>query len=436
MSVFNAKNIISVLIGKSVSRTATVQYTDPVAASYLVDGEILVLGENGAILTSAATVGTNRKIRLVQRSGNTLVYSPWIDGLNLVKFTGVDGTAATEQTTVIGYNGSTGNIDASSTDAAGLTIQYTFDESMWSEQGNLEYYEMPAASATSAGAMATYFAEAINYKALPPTVSAVTGEGPLVRAEILCDEAGAAVTTAGSATTWAVTKGSDIVVPNGTLGAVNFAVGDYLRFDDAGSPATTHPVYRIKAIDTTNNRIQLGMKYQGTSTATLAEATDIVFITAAAYAAADCGIKITGQALKFTIDFFKYLQCTFRVGLKNFGTTGNVTTAAVRPQGSYEQVAELESFANGFGGALNRTIVPLPTGKRDAVSGTTYDVISLVWYDNSDVAAVSGSVESMQQLYICVVDGAAQTTAGTNGILTVLNAWAATCPGTFGTVSV
>ena len=432
MSVQTAKNNTHTFVGLDVARTASVQYSDSqIAATYLADGEILVTGFDGAVLTNAATITTDPKIRLVMRAGNDLIYSPWIRGVDTVAWNGASYVAPVEQIYTIGYNGNAGsNIDTATTNAYQMNISYTFDESMWSEQGNYEHYALDPAEITSPtqAQVARYFAEQINYNGQSSGI-AQTGEGPLIRAEILCDET--AVLATGTTTTFTVRQGSDMVIVNGTL--TNIAVGDYIRFDSLAT--TTDELYQVKAL-TASTSIQLTMPYQGTSAV---KAIAVVGrVLEATMDLAECGVRITAQPAKWTLDFFKYLQVTFRVGLRNFLTSTLTAVAATRPTGAPEQIAELESFSLGFEGALNRTVVPLPTGRShaDLTTPGTYDMLTLVWADKTDVSAISGVAPSMQTVHVAEEVGATQITDATTGVQTVLNAWTATCPGAFATVTV
>lgn len=412
MSVQAAKNVTSILIGKTGARTASVQYTDPSnATTYLFDGEILMLGEDGAVLTTP-TLTTNRKIRFVQRSGNKLKFSPFVDGNNMVDSSSASYQAATEMKVDVGFVGTAGPaIDVTGTDPYKLMIRWTYDESVWSEQSEFDTYYYNWTTTPSQLDVALSMAEQINYKQLPP--GRANTDGVRVRSHIFMDEAGAALSTGITGTTvnFAVTQDSDWIIADGTITGGTLAVGDYLRFDQAGSPGTlTIPVYKVKAIDTTNAKIQLSMKYQGASDPTLPIASDINFIAAATADAAECGFDIVAQELKWTLDFFKYLQCTFRVEapIDSWSSTEVVTTDPVRPVNSGQLISEIESFTNGFEGALNRTIVPLDAGYTDADSAGTYSTIQLTWVDRSNFSAIGAAAPMEQTVILAYIVGAAQ----------------------------
>lgn len=432
MSAFTAQNMFNVLIGKNLARTASVQITDPsLTATYIADGEIVILGEDGDVVTTP-TLTTDPFIRFVQRSGDKLIYSPRIPGMGLVNATWADGTAGTEQVWSVGYTpGQTGaSIDTSGTDPFRITIAYTFDEAMWSEQGNYEPYLYDEVASPSEEQIAEYMVRMINYKNRPQSMGIATGEGPLVRAEMYCDNAGATVLAigGGTATGVNVTQDSDYVTFNGTVTtSMNVAAGDYIRIG-AGAPATAaEPIYEVEAISINgaDSYIRLTTPYQGASAAAVVFA-NVDALAAADVTAAACGFTISAQPLKWTKDFFKFLMVSFRVTSKGFGTTAIAeTTSIVRPINAFEQISELESFGAGFEGALNRTMVPLDTPRTDADSGVAqYNSLTLEWYDDSNYSPIAGPARMRQALHMFFVNGAGQNAT----VETDLNAWLATLP--------
>ena len=82
--MFKADNTFSLLIGKAVSRTSSVQIADPNASGYIASGEILVLADDDSVLAPGATITDSKSIRIVQGDGTTnpLVFSPRMFGLS------------------------------------------------------------------------------------------------------------------------------------------------------------------------------------------------------------------------------------------------------------------------------------------------------------------------------------------------------------------
>lgn len=414
MSVFTTQPTFRVLIGKSVSRTASVQITDPTATStYIADGEIVVLDyATGLELTPGDTITEAPVIQVVQRSGNKLVYSGPISGQFVRHFDGKDGVAAQEQITFVGFNGTSGEIDTTA-ESRLFKITYTYDYQMWSEQLKTRIYQHKGTTPTQAE-IAESIARQINLD-----------EATNVKTEILLDAA-ADVLAGGS--NLSVFNGSAVVLTTADETA-NIAAGDYLRI--GAEDTVTVGVYLVTAVTATT--ITLSMPYQG-ATATVLNA-NTGNIDAAVADAADAGIKLTGLALKFDKAYYSYLKVTFLVGTPTdgWGSTLVTNSQTANPgTGVFEQVASLEWFALGEEGALNRTVVPLPEGRSDATSGALYDAISIVYSDQSDTNhPVSGVKPSGQHLYIFIVDGASQET----DILAQLNPWMASTPQAFATIT-
>jgi hypothetical protein len=145
-------------------------------------------------------------------------------------------------------------------------------------------------------------------------------------------------------------------------------------------------------------------------------------LAAVTNAGTDYGISLTGQPLDFVLGDFKYNKMSFDIQLSGFGTTPTTTpTVADKGSGTYEEVAELEWFANGEDGAINRVWHPAPAGTSDATSGVTYDVLAIESFDTSDMYAVSGTKPSRNLIYIMLPVGAGQATT----LLAQLNPWLA-----------
>ena len=403
------------LIGKSISRTATVNVLDPSNASYLADGEIVVLDENDTPLVAGTTFPTSRFIKIVQRSGATattaqLVQSARIDGSNIISFKGLSYAAPQEQIYHVGYDGSTGAIDGSGTDDFVLRITLKHNKDMWSQQSNTRIYRYAPVSTTVDTTVMDYFAQAMCADDF------LIGD---VKVERLNSNAGAA-----DGGTWTFTNGSKTAT---TTVATTAAVGDYIRAG-AGT-GVTDPIYKVAAKDAAGTTITLDTKFQGT-TGTVATPD---YITAALAIAADCGLQITGKNQTFTVFKFPYVKVKFDLTLSGFGTTGVTATQESKVgSGVSAQVSQIEKFAQGFEGIIDRFGPYAPDGRTDTVAGAVYDFISIEYFNTYDVLPVSGAKPARSVLHLALVDGAAQTT----NILAQLNPWMTSTPGTFANVAV
>lgn len=401
------------LIGKSISRTATVNVLDSSNASYLADGEIVVLDENDTPLVAGMTFPQSRFIKIVQRSGATastaqLVQSARIDGANIISFKGLSYAAPQEQIYHVGYDGSSGAIDASGTDDFVLRITFKHNKDMWSQQSNTRIFRYSPVASTVDTTVADYFAVWMCADDF------LMGD---VKVERLNSDAGAA-----DGGNWTFTNGSKTAT---TTVATTAAVGDYIRV----GTLVTDPIYKVAAKDSAGTTITLDTKFQGTTvTVTTPE-----YITAALATAASCGIKVTGKAQTFTVLKFPYVKVKFDLTLSGFGTTAVTKTQESKVgSGVASQIAEIEKFDQGFEGIIDRFGPYAPDGRTDVVAGTNYDFISLEYFNSFDVMPVSGAKPARSVLHLAIVDGAAQTT----NILAQLNPWMASCPAAFANVAV
>lgn len=438
MSTQTQNNVMSVLVGGNVSGTAIASITNDLAN--LAEGQIIAVGmraSTGAeeVLSTSATAALYPSIRLVAMNNGQLNYSARIFAKDVNTFKGIDGVAGTtEQVTIVGYNGSSGSsLDNSSTEYL-LTYVGDWDDMMWSKQKYRKVYEYNTLSPTQKG-IAQNLSANIN---LDGFRSNLQGVAPQVKCEVLCDGS-AAFTASGSATTLTVVNGSNIA----TLDAVDTgvqALGAILRIDGANAAITTDiPVYVVigtPSTDTTlsSTQVRLHTYYQGTGVAsTLGTGSGIVST------ATNWGLKFTGKPLTWGLppySDFKFNKVTFHFDLKGFGaSTVSNPTLASRGQGDYREVAEFEYFAQGNEGALNRTVIPLPTGRHytdTTGSIAAYDTIVIESADTQRASAITRQAAMRIQTFVFIPDGAANATK----LLTQLNPWMASSPISLPNVSV
>lgn len=410
--MFKSEQSFNVLIGKNIASAAT-QYTNPSGAGYIADGEILVIGANGALLTAGNTISTSPSIQFVQRSGSNLIFSSIIDGTKVTKYSGADPVSAQQQIISVGYNGTTGSIDLSTASKL-FKISYKHNQLVWSEQVFKRVYET---SGSTQAKVASDISEQINFMSLP-ALNGVYSTGDYVSAVMLCNHAGAAIT--GTATTLTVTKGSNTAVMNNTH---NLTSGDYVRINGTG---TTDPVYRVQSVN--GNTITLGSPYQSSSGAIAIASVEI--ITAVQASTAAFGFKLTGLPLTWSINpaannRYEIVSFDVHPGTGWGSTTITNVQDPILGSGLLPQVTEIEWFALGFEGLQSRYNIPLPTGRRDAVDSEYYTIY--LEYDIPSVSAITGDVSAKQGLYIFVSKPAAQLTT----LSAITNPWMASTPKAF-----
>lgn len=401
------------LIGKSIARTATVNVLDSANASYLADGEIVVLDENDTPLVAGTTFPTSRFIKIVQRSGSVaadaqLVQSARIDGSNVISFRGLSYAAPQEQILHVGYNGTSGAIDATGTEDFVLRITMTHDKDMWSQRSNSRIYRFTPVVTSIDVDVVNFFAQSMAHDAFLST-------------EVSTERLSSAANVADAAT-WTFTKGS----PTATVSVAPTAVvGDFIR----NGNAVTSAVYKIIAISGLN--VTLDVPYQTTSLAPVAPG----YITAAiaALAATTWGLKVTGKVQTFQVMKFPYLKVKFNLTIKGFGSTTVVRTQeSLVGSGVGAQISQIEQVDIGFEGAVDRFGPYAPTGRSDASLAANYDLIVLEYFNSYDTLAISGAKPARSVLNLAIVDAALQTT----NILAQLNPWMASVPQAFSNVAV
>lgn len=410
--MFKSEQSFNVLIGKDIASAAT-QYTNPSGAGYIKDGEILVIGANGALLTAGDTISTSPSIQFVQRSGSNLIFSSIIDGTKVTKYSGANPVPAQQQVISVGYNGTTGSIDLSTASKL-FKISYKHNQLVWSEQVFKRVYET---SGSTQAKVASDISEQINFMSLP-ALNGVYSTGDYVSAIMLCNHAGAAIT--GAATTLTVTKGSNTAVMNNTH---NLTSGDYVRIAGTG---TTNPVYRVQSVN--GNTITLGSPYQSSSNVVPIAFVEI--ITAAQASTAAFGFMLEGLPLTWSINpaannRYEIVSFDVHPGTGWGSTTITNVQDPILGSGLLPQVTEIEWFALGFEGLQSRYNIPLPTGRRDAVDPEYYTIY--IEYDIPSVSAITGDVSAKQGLYIFVTNEATQLTT----LRAITNPWMASTPKAF-----
>ncbi len=297
MSVLSVQNIQETFVGKNISRSAT-QVINPNAAGYPVDGEVVVVNNQGVVYDASSMSNiTSPWIQIVQRNGDNLVWSSKINYSKLVAYRGKSYAFGQEQIYHIGYNGSAGSLDIT----AGLDFQLTLienqDDMMWAEQKKKNVTSVPNNLVTSQQDLAEYIVKNVMKK--------YSIDGLSITAAML--NSGTAATI--GAVTLNVTHGSNVVTYSGT--ATGVAAGSVVRIGATGSAiGTTVPVYTVQgAHPTITNAYILDQPYAGPSNATLPNADHGLIASPGAL----WGVRFTGKALPFRRDFFKFLPMSLNV---------------------------------------------------------------------------------------------------------------------------
>lgn len=358
--MFSQRNISYVLVGKNVSETSATR------SESLLSGEIGISNVHGTILTS----GTGVTQFMIHQGGSNRTTGV-IKVADIVSINAKAYAAAAEQVDFIGYNGTSGAIVAANSNDYFIRLNMPFGSrgQEFPQQNWIMAYYKSDASATQ-NEIADELAFLLNADARKRYERDI-------RAEVICDHAGAAIT--GAPTSYTFVKDSKTVSYAGT-DASNVAVGDYLR---VGGTTTASPIYKVAAINTSTNVVTLDKPYAGDNATILVA--NIEVITAAQAAAANCGIKLSGIARKFDlIRNIRYRKVRWITSLSGFGTTpidtGGLVNSVVPKLGSgtYEQVAEEDLFGDIVFGNKYRGDVKFPRNLY-AEAGGTYGCVTITW---------------------------------------------------------
>ncbi len=416
-NAFAQNNVMTLLIGKDGGAgTPTTSAGSPILAAtdtYLLDGEVAVVNVDNIVL-NAVTVLSNslalqKGIRVIQRSGTTLVHSDIIKNrASITSFLGKTDAAATQQLSYVGYNGSDKSIDELSSNSYEIRFKLTEgDRQGFGSQpviANEFKSDLTASQAEVAVGLHIAFAGSMGKSAeAPARVERV------VKAASITDSENIFTVLNGSKYVTVTTQAE-------WVGNIAMAAGDVFRIGTSGSgAASTDPAYVIDSISSLV--ITLDVPFQGVSGAI--PATDVALVTTPT----DWGLKFTGLARGFTVGKQGSINniVRFILGIDNFGTTiVTYDTAASEGTGTYRQIAELEWFLQSNEGNEYRRDFMHTTARSDVESGETYDTLSIGFFSD-DNAGLAMLQRSPKQLLLAFVTGFSTTEASDAVIETLEN---------------
>lgn len=377
---------------------ATNGATDTVtlAKDIAVNSLALVRSSTGAVQESDMTAQTDKFYIVNKLADGTLLKSPEFY-MTKATITSQVYSAPVEQLSYWGYNASTtvgglGTITSGNVYALHVELITTAPSANNSAEIKTIVHKATAATEYNvANGLLTNFYKTFAREAYP-----------MIKAELVSS----ATTAASTGGVFSVYNGSDVCYVVESAGAQadageytgnnDFVVGDFIRFGHATTK--TYPVYRITALSGTTAAyyVTLDRPYQGTTDTALAAAS-VGIMASATGLAGTFGIQLTGLD-RFATKPFRpvsdyYSKVRFEVGSDDFDSTATFTTVtqASEGAGSYYEVAQDEVYAaaNEYAGRYIEAYPPTKY-RNQAVSGNTYDTMTLACYDNSYVNAVTG----------------------------------------------
>jgi hypothetical protein len=408
MATSQIKNAQEIFIGGSgVALTAT----GVVPAA----GEIIVLDEQGARVTTSSAATTDKFKFVLGRAGQNPLVSDIIEKSSLSNVNSAAGAVRVNQVTSIGYDGTSGSITVTANNLYYIRLYVQELLSAESDGQKIKHGVFKSTASSIESDIALGLTSSLINNFLREAEKFITFKA-------LCSAAGA--TEANDVT---VVKGSNKVAAAGALTAV---VGGFLRFGSPSGGATvTDDVYKVVAISGTTYTLDRPLQvesglYDVTSN-------DVDVITAAQGAAGSWGVVLTGADLKFGYPDYKYKIARWETQLENFGSTLLGETAGSPGVGTYKSIASLEHFLKGFQGEIYRMGAPniyQPILVADsAVAGGAYQVITFK-HNNSIVTGSFTNEVSPKQVIVAIPETAPAfaVSATSNSFGSVFNVLAGT----------
>lgn len=333
------------------------------------EASVCVVDEAGDEVASALS-SSSGAVRIITKKGGVMKYSPFFKYANILTKSRSDYSAPTEQVTYLGYNGSSGSFDGttSATISASTTYMLTCELTNFSQSSKSPFiFDVPFyTSSTSQAALAIGLQKGLIERAKRFPV-----------ATLKCEKVCSGTDVGNTTGTWTVVNGSKYATVSSNAG---LTVGDTIRTTSTGG-AKTYPVYQIVSISSTT--IELDNEYQGTSASTQ---TWCSVTTPGQY-----GLKITGVAVSTIKKDEQWEPVSFKVYLSNktlnVDTGATITNSATTSKGSgnWKEVLQLERKHSYALGQSYVSAVPQETPNTVASSSYTYDTIYLRVYNDTEV---------------------------------------------------
>jgi len=399
------KNVSHIVIGKDLDLLASG------TRASLASGQVGVFA-NGSQTpkTDALAAGDIFTIAYKNADGE-VVNTPHIEYSNILRKSSTAYAAATQKKVYVGYNGTTGSINVENSDSYILSVILKDTTTAFATHPPYEYAEYQSdADATEKEIAEGIIASAIlNMTAIYKTNKKVMVQPGLI--------ASAAVTTANALdNNTTVVQGSNTITVATNLqynaGGGTLAVGDFVRIGTVGGgTALTSEVYKVTAINSLVVTLDRPVVEASGTYATATDDVEVITAATAANVATNWGISLTGVAQEFKAGLLKYQVVDFEAVLNSSAFDNTlITTATARTKGTgtYEEIAEIESFLKGNRGETFRVASYPVTKTLDATSGKTYDVIVFDYKDTS-VTGIDRQIEHYGTVIIATEDESGAT---------------------------
>ena len=377
--------------------------------------------------TTNFTVSDYSKIKIIKDRGADLPLQQVVLNLSDIANTSAySGAIASEQSSYIGYDGTSGTIASTALDPN------TFYEVKLEHVPNqFAYGKRPANykyGTWQSGATAPTEIEVVTniVKSLIQNFVPNRTTDWRVKSEVVASGTGILVTTSLDANIVSITfnkySKTAVVTTNGAVSAI--AANTYIRVG-AGISTTTNPIVKVVSSGSVAGagtfNIVLDYAWQGDSGAVLAA--DLYTVATLG----NVGIKITGIKQKYDVNRWRqYDKVRFNPFVNSaFTSTPVSTVAAFDGVAVYEQAANDEYISWGDEGQIFVDQVPPLFREQDAVVGTQYNPVVISWLNRLPSLIGAGENKGQIILYMAGGDGIGDFAPATNQatFVTVFNDW-------------
>jgi hypothetical protein len=429
--IYKERNKAILLIAKNQNVSGNYEGTNiQTFKASMGDGEMIILNSNGVAVDAGTDSTLTQFFKVATKlSDGDVRFSDTIDAKLVKKVTVQQFVTGANQVDCIGYNGTTGALEAIDNNLYKINIQMRGTSAEDFSRMTIKHGVYKSDSAATQTEVAAGLTNSL--------ITNFSREGSklydgtdVIKFERI--NSGTSLNT--SSGTIAVTKGSKYVtiLDSGdnkagwynTDGAILVA-GDVIRFTAAavGGVGACYVVSEIvSGGGATTMVLKLDAPYQGATNAAIAAASVSVIATASI---GNWGIKLTGTELPYKVRLLNYARSTWTMGLQDFGSATITNTTAMSLGSGYGKwVNEFESWTSlGYG----RQYLNVPGVEYPTLYSSTAGTYCLIHFQYTDdyTTELGHKSDAHKELWLACTPGALSSYADADtGIGPVIDAYA------------
>lgn len=378
------------------------------AISGIAAGSVAVCTEAGLVEKGAATTGVYKIAHKL--ADGTLIFSPTFDMSKRKNVVGKSYAAPTQQTTYLGYNGTSGSLTVAADEDYVLNIEWQSTFGMCNNSAILvpgAYHTTAASQAELSLGLLLSLDGAMKRQAYPfVKMDRINNAAVTATNDFLGD-----ATVVSGSKSFTVAESSGAAADAGQYAtSTEIAVGDYVRLAGAGlGTALTSAVYKVTAVSGVSSAAATITVDRPLTVAsgTYAAATHDIEVIPAASIGANFGLKFVGQE-NSTFDAINDRWAITRFDLMSgdFSRSDITTTAASEGSGYYKKVANMEILSQFLDKSPYISAMPRNNYRQETLSTKTYDLITFEIEDTVATYVSTGQTTSKSYRIQIAIDAA------------------------------